>query len=200
MSFKDNIIRLNIISGNIVKLQTYEVKRHNKLSRMLYRAYLLITDFIIGIPKMKSIIKNMNCGDPSQRPIKLAAVVIAKNESEYIAEWVAYHIVQGFEKIYLYDNDSTDNMKECLQPFIDKGIVVNLQGIKRVAVNRFFSSNEDILYSEVMKYLYLIFSDSSYFSPLEWTYNSNGQPLRMISANSMNKMEPIINKFFENQK
>ena len=33
---------------------------------------------------------------------------------------------------------------------IDKGIVVNLQGIKRVAVNRFFSSNEDILYSEVM--------------------------------------------------
>ena len=29
---------------------------------------------------------------------------------------------------------------------IDKGIVVNLQGIKRVAVNRFFSSNEDILY------------------------------------------------------
>lgn len=124
MSLKDNIIRLNIISGNILKLQSYKEKHHNKLSRILYRAYLLVTDFIIGIPKMKSIIKNMNCGDPSQRPIKLAAVVIAKNESEYIAEWVAYHIVQGFEKIYLYDNDSTDNMKECLQPFIDKGIVV----------------------------------------------------------------------------
>lgn len=32
--------------------------------------------------------------------------------------------MQGFERIYLYDNDSTDTMKECLQPYINSGILV----------------------------------------------------------------------------
>ena len=46
---------------------------------------------------------------------KLAIVAIAKNESDYIREWVAYHKVIGVERIYLYDNDSTDGTKEEIQ-------------------------------------------------------------------------------------
>lgn len=51
-------------------------------------------------------------------PVKLAVVAIAKNESEYIAEWVAYHKAVGVERIFLFDNDSTDGMKNCIQQFI----------------------------------------------------------------------------------
>ena len=54
----------------------------------------------------------------------LAIAVIAKNESAYIAEWLVYHKLQGVEVVFLYDNDSTDNMREVLEPFIAEGFVV----------------------------------------------------------------------------
>ena len=54
---------------------------------------------------------------------QLGIVVIAKNESEYIQEWCAFHKAVGVEKILLFDNESSDNMKELLQPFIHSGFV-----------------------------------------------------------------------------
>lgn len=55
---------------------------------------------------------------------RLTIVAIAKNESAYISEWLAFHKLQGVEKVFLYDNDSTDNMREVLQPYIEDGYVV----------------------------------------------------------------------------
>lgn len=54
----------------------------------------------------------------------LSVVVIAKNEGPYFKEWLDWHISQGVEKFYVYDNESTDGTKEVLQPYIEKGIVV----------------------------------------------------------------------------
>lgn len=54
---------------------------------------------------------------------ELGIIVIAKNESEYIQEWCSFHKIVGVDKIILFDNESTDNMKECLQPYIDSGFV-----------------------------------------------------------------------------
>ena len=54
---------------------------------------------------------------------QLGIVVIAKNESEYIQEWCAFHKAVGVDKIILFDNESTDNMKYLLQPFIESGFV-----------------------------------------------------------------------------
>ena len=48
----------------------------------------------------------------------LAIVVIIKNEGKDIAEWIDYHIIAGVSKFYIYDNESTDNTKEILQPYI----------------------------------------------------------------------------------
>ena len=53
----------------------------------------------------------------------LAFVSIMKNEGHYIKEWLDYHLLAGVNHFYIYDNDSTDNMKEILQPYIDAGIV-----------------------------------------------------------------------------
>ena len=38
-------------------------------------------------------------------------------------EWLEYHLLVGFEKFYVYDNESTDNIKQILQPYIDSGVV-----------------------------------------------------------------------------
>lgn len=56
-------------------------------------------------------------------PIYLAMCAIAKNEGRYLQEWVEYHNLQGVEKFYIYDNESTDNTREVLQPYVNKGLV-----------------------------------------------------------------------------
>lgn len=54
---------------------------------------------------------------------EVAIVAIAKNEGLYIREWIEYHSLVGITKIYLYDNESTDNTKQIVQPYIDNGLV-----------------------------------------------------------------------------
>ena len=54
---------------------------------------------------------------------ELAIVAILKNEALYVKEWIDYHILAGIDHFYLYDNESTDNVKEILQPYIDNGLV-----------------------------------------------------------------------------
>ena len=53
----------------------------------------------------------------------LAFAVIVKNEAPYIDEWISYHKVVGVEKFYIYDNESNDNLKDVLKPYIDEGSV-----------------------------------------------------------------------------
>ncbi|MCM1218495.1 MAG: glycosyltransferase family 92 protein [Lachnospiraceae bacterium] len=54
---------------------------------------------------------------------ELAMVSISKNEGPYIAEWIEYHRLVGFQKFYFYDNESDDNTSKVLSPYIDSGIV-----------------------------------------------------------------------------
>jgi predicted O-linked N-acetylglucosamine transferase (SPINDLY family) len=55
---------------------------------------------------------------------ELAVVAIVKNEASYIEEWLEYHKLVGVEKFYIYDNESSDNLKTILRPYIDSGEVV----------------------------------------------------------------------------
>lgn len=53
----------------------------------------------------------------------IALCIIIKNESDYIKEWIDYQRIIGVEKFYIYDNESNDNTKEILEPYIKQGIV-----------------------------------------------------------------------------
>ncbi len=53
----------------------------------------------------------------------LSICAIAKDEGPYFKEWLSWHISQGVEKFYIYDNESQDNTHEILEPYIKKGIV-----------------------------------------------------------------------------
>ena len=59
----------------------------------------------------------------SSFPHYLSIVAIIKNEGPYIAEWLEYHLIAGVTKFYIYDNESEDNLKEKLRPYIESGIV-----------------------------------------------------------------------------
>lgn len=54
---------------------------------------------------------------------KTAICLIFKDEAPFLQEWIEYHHLIGIEHFYLYNNNSTDNYEEVLQPYIDKGLV-----------------------------------------------------------------------------
>ena len=56
---------------------------------------------------------------------EVAFVLIVKNESPYINEWLEYHYRIGVDKFYIYNNDSEDRAEllEVLNPWIQSGIV-----------------------------------------------------------------------------
>lgn len=54
---------------------------------------------------------------------KLAICAIMKNEGPYLREWIEYHRLVGVDKFYLYDNDSSDDTKRILAPYIKSGLV-----------------------------------------------------------------------------
>ncbi len=53
----------------------------------------------------------------------LAAVAIMKNEGAYLKEWLDYHLLAGVDHFFIYDNESPDNQREVLQPYVDAGLV-----------------------------------------------------------------------------
>ena len=59
------------------------------------------------------------------RPKKYELVVacIIKNECHYIEEWLAYHLAKGVQHFLIYDNESTDRLREVVRPYVELGIV-----------------------------------------------------------------------------
>lgn len=58
---------------------------------------------------------------------RLAIASMFKNEAHWLKEWLEYHILLGVQHFYLYNNDSTDNYLEVLEPYINTGIVELIQ-------------------------------------------------------------------------
>ena len=56
---------------------------------------------------------------------EIAFVLIVKNESPYIEEWLEYHYRIGVDKFYIYNNDSDDRSEllKILTPWIEAGVV-----------------------------------------------------------------------------
>ena len=50
--------------------------------------------------------------------------VIVKNEARYIREFILFYKATGADRIYIYDNDSSDNLIEEITPFLETGFVV----------------------------------------------------------------------------
>lgn len=47
---------------------------------------------------------------PSQLPHQLCACIMIWNRARFLREWVRYHMDLGLERVFVYDNDSPDNL------------------------------------------------------------------------------------------
>lgn len=54
---------------------------------------------------------------------KVSLCLIFKDEGPYLKEWLEYHLLIGVDHFYLYNNNSEDNFREVLAPYVEKGIV-----------------------------------------------------------------------------
>jgi glycosyltransferase involved in cell wall biosynthesis len=54
---------------------------------------------------------------------KVTIISIIKNEAEYLPEWICFHLASGFEHFILYDNNSDDDTRAVLSPYIQEGVV-----------------------------------------------------------------------------
>ncbi len=54
----------------------------------------------------------------------LSICLICKDENDYLAEWLDYHIVMGVDRFYIYDNESRISLRETLKTYIEQGWVV----------------------------------------------------------------------------
>src|SRR5690606_34339555 len=70
-------------------------------------------------------------------------VSIAKYESDYIEEFVQYHLALGFKRIYLYDNEDVPTYQNLLHKYADYITFTHLpynyfvKGIQLIALDHF---------------------------------------------------------------
>ena len=105
-------------------------REHKKLSKwiLLLTAPYLVLNWLISLIYAKTIgklttLRIVGSERGAHFQHDMAIVAISKNEGLYITEWIEYHRLVGITKIYLYDNDSSDNTRQLLQPYIDQGLV-----------------------------------------------------------------------------
>jgi len=98
-------------------------KKWNTLSpQNLIQENKKLLDRIESDPKAKTNAFNL----PILRRKYLSICAIVKDEGPYLKEWIEFHKLVGVEHFYIYDNNSTDNTKQILQPYITQGLVTNI--------------------------------------------------------------------------
>jgi hypothetical protein len=88
---------------------------------------------------LKRLIHTLNPLRPRQRPIAVpqrdrpvdarfhfGLVIIAKDEADYIEEWLEFHLMQGAQHIVVYDNGSSDGTMELVSGYVAKGLVTQV--------------------------------------------------------------------------
>ncbi len=89
----------------------------HKITRNRYRGILRY-----GLGNAAKLRKRIKA-DHTEPTSYLSVCAIAKNEGPYFKEWLDWHMAQGVERFYIYDNGSTDDTREVLEPYIQRGIV-----------------------------------------------------------------------------
>lgn len=97
----------------------------------------------------------------------LAVVAILKNEAPYVKEWLDYHLLAGADHFFLYDNESPDNLKEVLQPYIDAGIVTYI--FYPGQARQYEAYNDALRYKFLCRYMTWIDGDEFIFPKSQQT-------------------------------
>lgn len=67
----------------------------------------------------------LNLSHPTsvEKKYDISICAIFKNEAPYLKEWIEFHRLVGIEHFYMYNNNSEDNFRIVLEPYIESGLV-----------------------------------------------------------------------------
>lgn len=77
----------------------------------------------IGFVRLQEIIYSTP-KNSRRKKCKLSICAIMKDEAPYLIEWLEFHKIVGVERFYLYNNNSTDNTLDIVEPYVQSGEVV----------------------------------------------------------------------------
>ncbi len=72
---------------------------------------------------MLKIILLFCCFTLSAYNYKVSIATVFQNEGPYLKEWIEFHRLVGVEHFFLYNNNSEDEFRDVLAPYIEEGIV-----------------------------------------------------------------------------
>jgi hypothetical protein len=79
------------------------------------------------IPRIRHLLRKLIAPIQFAKPVKpnpyLAVCSMFRDEAPYLKEWIEFHLSEGVEHFYLYDDNSSDDYLSVLKPFIDLGVV-----------------------------------------------------------------------------
>lgn len=90
----------------------------------------------------------------------IVVAAVFKNESHILNEWIDHYLYHGFDHIYLINDGSTDNYKEIIKPYIEKGKVTLFEN--KTKINSY--PRQKFVYK---KYLYPILCNSKWWAILD---------------------------------
>lgn len=111
------------IKKKLTKISKYERINHAVKSQFLRVCLKIVCAPIFFGEVVWNDAKTRAMEKANQFPYQFGLVAIIKNEGPYIVEWIEYHKLMGVDKFYIYDNESTDNIREILKKYIESGEV-----------------------------------------------------------------------------
>lgn len=81
----------------------------------------------------------------------VGACAIFQNEGRFLKEWIEYHKLIGVDHFYLYNNLSTDNFMEILQPYIEEGWVELREWAQAPTHNMDWSAIQSAAYMDAIR-------------------------------------------------
>lgn len=87
----------------------------------------LFTLFVCCYQWPAVMLHSLFCKSGKRYEHEVGVCLIFKNEARFLREWLEYHLLIGVDHFYLYNNNSDDNFREVLEPYIRRGLVTLIE-------------------------------------------------------------------------
>lgn len=98
----------------------------------------------------------------------LVLVAALKNEGKYVKEWIEFHKLIGVDKIVLFNNESTDNLRKIIEKYVEQGFVdyfeINGEGVQleayQNAIDMYKFDTKWMAFLDLDEFLMPVYEDS----------------------------------------
>lgn len=156
------------------------MKSFNYFIHKIYRSFVGGIQYILVKPFL--LLKS-----PSINGKKYNVVICGmfKDEAPFLKEWIEYHLIIGIDHLYLYNNNSTDNYAEILEPYINQKIITLIDWPYDHSQMECYKHFHDTYRHETMWYTYLdideFFCLRDNITIMDWLQNHKHYPVIFVN-------------------